>query len=54
LLSTSNNKISATWKITKTITGRTNLNDGITTIFLRLFVRGMVKMARKYRGNKRW
>jgi hypothetical protein len=34
LFSTSNNKISATWKITETITGRTNLNDGINTIYV--------------------
>jgi hypothetical protein len=32
LLSTSNNKISGTWKITITITGRTDFNDGITTV----------------------
>lgn len=32
LLCNSNNKISATWKIVKTVTGRTNTNEGITTV----------------------
>jgi len=32
LLCNSNNKISATWKTVKTETGRTNTNEGITTI----------------------